>query len=506
LCAAGTWIVASGLSRVDSAGDEAQTSGSGGSILAQRGARMMKFLLAVGLTAAANGALAQEDAAAAQSARTIDSVMRVAYPADKPGASLLAVYHNRVVLRRGYGLAQVGPARPVEPATIFRIGSMTKQFTAVAVLQLVAAGKLRLDARLETVLPNTPPAWRDITIEQLLNHTSGLAAGTEQPDSLDGVPRTVAELLELSQSPPLVFPPGTNWAYSNTGYIVLGAVIERVSGLRYPTYVKQRIAAPAALHVTGYDAGEDSSANRARGYVVQADDTVKSAGFLHMSQVFSAGALTSNVDDLWQWERQLAGGHLVSHGLLERAWSSTQLPDGRQTGYGFGWFSSEIAGHVTHEHGGAINGFSSYALAVPDEQLYVFVLTNRQLDPRSPALATDVTVRIARLLLGDSKRPPAAVAVQGDLSVLAGSYRVNPAVKRVISVEGSVLYSQTPGRPRFTLVPVGLDHFMIAESETQLFFVRDAKGQVIGMRSRPRLGTEQFSPREQAATPPMHTR
>ena len=297
----------------------------------------------------------------------------------------------------------------------------------------------------------------------------------------------------MSRGVPLTFPPGTDWAYSNTGCVVLGAIIERVSGMSYATYIKQRVATRAGLRFTGYDTGDDNNPARARGHVLAADGGVTPAGFLHMSQPFAAGALVSTVDDMWRWEQQLVGGRVVSRTLLDRAWSAGEPPDGRHTGYGFGWFNSEIAGRKTHEHGGAINGFSSYSIAMPDEQAYIVVLTNRQLDPRAAVLVTDVGMRIARVLLGGPKRP--SVATQDDLAALAGSYRLNAAATRAIAVDGNVLYSQGTGRPRFALVPVGTDHFVVEHSETHFFFVRDASGKVIGMRSRPRLGPETFAPR-----------
>jgi D-alanyl-D-alanine carboxypeptidase len=421
----------------------------------------------------------------------IDALLRETYPGDKSGASVLVVHHNRVVLRGGYGLAQINPVRTVTPDVIFRIGSMTKQFTAVAILQLIDAGKLRLDSRVGQLLSETPPPWHDITVAQLLQHTSGLA----DPDLPDNVERdsramTVAEVLNLSRDLPATFAPGTDWKYSNTGFLVLGAIIERTSGLSYADYIKQHIAKAGGLNDTGYDAGDDDNPRRARGYQKGAKGGEQPADFYHMSQPYAAGALVSTVDDLWKWEKQLAAGHLLSRASLEKAWTTGRLPDGRETGYGYGWFISQVDGHRTHEHGGAINGFTSYSLAMPDEGLYVFLLSNRDAN-ETPGVhqPAAIVLEIARTLLGPSKPVHKKIA-PADLSSLTGVYRVDATTKRAITIENGMLYTQSTGRPRFPLTPLGGDHFVIAENDSHFFFKRDASGQVIGMRSRNRTGPE----------------
>jgi CubicO group peptidase (beta-lactamase class C family) len=436
---------------------------------------------------------AQAQSAPPTPAKAIDSLLREAYPADQPGAAVLVIQHDTVVLRRGFGLARMEPAGPVEPEMRFRIGSMTKQFTAVAILQLIGAGKLRLETPVGQVLPETPAVWHDITVAQLLQHTSGLGAEMEQPDSEDPKPCSVAELLAGSRDVPLAFAPGTDWAYSNTGYFVLGAMIERLSGLSYAAYIKQHITTPSGLRNTGYDAGDDDNPRRARGYRFDAAGRAEPAGFLHMSQAYAAGALVSTVDDLWRWEKQLASGRLVSRDALNQAWTAAGLPDGRRTGYGLGWFASEVVGHPTHEHGGAVNGFSSYALAVPDQGVYVVVLSNRQVKAGAPQLVLDLSVRITRMLLGGAPRP--RVAAQQDLASIQGIFRLGGPATRTITAQGDTLYSQATGRPRIPLVPVGRDHFVVEASETHFLFVRDGSGRVIGMRSRPRLGPEQYAAR-----------
>jgi D-alanyl-D-alanine carboxypeptidase len=232
----------------------------------------------------------------------------------------------------------------------------------------------------------------------------------------------------------------------------------------------------------------------ARGYQLAAKGVEEAAEFLHMSQVSAAGALVSTVDDLWRWEKQLATGRLVNQRLLERAWTEARLPDGRGTGYGYGWGISQVAGHRTHEHGGAINGFTSYDMAIPDEGVYVFVLANNDLnETRGAHRPTDIAVKIAHILLGGSTPP--AVPAPKELSSLTGVYRINPQIKRVITVEDGVLYTQATGRPRFRLVPVGIDRFMVVENETYFLFKRDATGHVAGILARGRLGPELYAPR-----------
>jgi D-alanyl-D-alanine carboxypeptidase len=329
----------------------------------------------------------------------LDAIMTKAVPAHGPGASVLVTLDGEVLLRKGYGLADCELEVPMDPRDIFRIGSLTKQFTAVAILQLVQAGKIALADDIRIYVPNTPTNGHKVTLYELLTHTSGIPDYTSQPEweKLMRQDMTVPEILGLVKGKPLDFLPGLSWKYSNTGYILLGAVIEKVSGLSYANYVEQHLLLPAGMNSSSYDQTARLIAHRIPGYVYRRPRWIN-APFLSMTQPFAAGGLLSSVDDMWRWEQALAAGKLVNPTLLQLAYTPAHLPDGHSTGYGFGRFLGHLDSHATIEHGGGIPGFSTYELRVPDANLYVVVFENSLGGMSGPP--SELAQQLGRLVLG----------------------------------------------------------------------------------------------------------
>jgi CubicO group peptidase (beta-lactamase class C family) len=332
-------------------------------------------------------------AAAASPAQTqIDLLLRVAYPENGPGAAVLVRQGDRILVRQGYGLADLRHRVPLAPDRVFRIGSITKEFTAAAVLQLVAAGKLHLDDEVARYVPSFPTHGHRITIAQLLSHTSGIPNYTAEPRfrTIPTVPLTRQDIFDLIKDRPLNFEPGTDWAYCNTGYVLLGAVIEKVSGQSYAAYLRDHILAPAGLSHTAFGEQENLLAARAAGYSRTATGHWVGAVDLSVTQADAAGALVSDVDDLWRWEAALEEGRIVRPDLLALARTPVSLSKGEdRPGYGLGWELPTIAGHRAAGHGGTISGYRSYEISVPDLGLFVAILCNcdRPLaDPQDVAL------------------------------------------------------------------------------------------------------------------------
>ena len=316
--------------------------------------------------------------APAQSPESIDALFAKYSQPDSPGAAVIAIRGGKVLYRHGYGLADVEAHTPVTPATNFRLASVTKQFTAMAVMMLVERGKLSLDSPLTRFFPDYPAFGKQITVRHLLTHTSGLKAYEElipASQTKQVKDRDVVDLLEQQTSG--YFAPGSDWRYSNTGYAHLAMIVEKASGMSFAAFLKKNIFGP--LHMAGTVAFEDGIStvrNRAYGY------SEKGAGFERTDQsvtsaVLGDGGIYSSVDDLMKWDQALYTTKLVSAGMLAQAWMPMVTSSGKPSNYGFGWEIGEWHGLRTERHGGSTVGFRTHILRVPDREFTVIVLINR---------------------------------------------------------------------------------------------------------------------------------
>src|SRR5437868_163680 len=247
--------------------------------------------------------------------RTVDSLAKAFLAArEAPGVSIVVDRGRYTLISEGYGLADMESSVPATPHSVYRIGSITKQFTAAAVMQQVEAGRVRIDDSIGAYLPSLPARWRQATVRQLLNHTSGIPSYTDLgPRWLKriGEPMSPDSLVALTANDSLTFAPGTGWRYDNSGYVVLGMLVEKVTGKPYAQYLKERLFAPLGLSETMYCSNGPIIPHRAQGYGKDSSGW-RNAAFIDMSQPFSAGALCSSALDLARWNQALAGGRVVS--------------------------------------------------------------------------------------------------------------------------------------------------------------------------------------------------
>ncbi len=425
--------------------------------------------LLVLLLAAALPAAAAKPAAPAQE---IDALLAKAIPADGPGVAVIAVKDGKTVFRKAYGMANLELGVPLVPDSVFRLGSITKQFTAVAVLMLAEEGKLSLSDPITKYLSGYPMHGHVITVEHLLTHTSGIRSYTGLPGYMTGpkirADLTTAELVEVFSKEPMDFAPGAEWRYNNSGYVLLGAILEKVSGKPYGELLAERIFRP--LGMTSTRVGDEGPilAKRAAGYT-RDGETVANARFLSMTQPHAAGALVSTVDDLALWDAALYTEKLVKKESLEKAWTPAVTRDGKPTRYGYGFGVSTLRGARSIEHGGGINGFSTYAVRLPDEKVYVAVLANSDGPAADPGT---LGKEIAAIVIG--KPFPARVPVPVDPKLLerwAGVYRFDAQTTRTITVDGGKLFSQRSGGPRLELKPLSASEFFFDGSLTRISFV-----------------------------------
>ncbi len=318
---------------------------------------------------------------AAARARIDDDVAAILKAAGGTGATVAIVEDGTTVYVRGYGLRDIAAALPAQADTHYEIGSITKQFTAAAILQLKSAGKLGLDDRLSVYLPSAPHAAA-VTIRQLLSHTSGIHEYLEGAHVVDRAakPATFAQLMALVAKKPLDFKPGTKWAYSNTNYIILGRVIEVVSKQPYEAYVREHLFGPAGMTNTATIADEAHLSNMAHGYRTSNGKTVP-AKPLDDSFAWSAGNIVTTVADLQRWNAALMSGKIISPADYTLMTTPQRLPSGASSDYGFGMAVDSFEGQPRIWHNGGTFGFAATSQFFPKQALRVIVLTNDEDGP-----------------------------------------------------------------------------------------------------------------------------
>jgi CubicO group peptidase (beta-lactamase class C family) len=422
--------------------------------------------------------LASPLAAAPASNESLDRYLSKIYPAAEPGAAVLVTQNGKVLLRKGYGMANLEHGVPITPETVFEVGSVTKQFTAAAILMLQERGKLSVQDDLTKYLPDFPTQGKKVTLEDLLHHTSGIPSYTGMAEWIPKMREdlSVDQLIGIFQGKPLEFDPGTKWAYDNSGYVLLGAVIEKVAGKSYERFIEDEIFQPLGMTHSYYGSWTDVIPHRAAGYDKENDHFINTP-YLSMTQPYAAGSLMSTVDDLALWDRALTSGTLLKKESLDRAFTSGQLTSGQLTRYGYGWTLHDLAGKRVIEHGGDINGFSCDVLRIPEAGIFIVVLTNNT----EAALRPDaVTSRIAAHLLG---RPltegPSLNLDAKSMDEYTGVYRTGDTTRYVIA-DGGKLYAQRQGGTRRELWAMDRDTFVYAMANTAVHFHRDAQGKITG--------------------------
>jgi CubicO group peptidase (beta-lactamase class C family) len=359
-------------------------------------------------------ALQTERVSAQVFANQIDSIFSSLKSTTAPGAAVLVIRHGEPVFRRGYGVTDLRTLRPIDAETDFRLASFTKQFTAMCIMLLVHDGKLHYDDHLTDLFPEFPAYGLPITIRSLLDHTSGLPDYEEilsrqypnTPD--DQIPQIhdagVLKLLEQQTAPK--FPAGSKWEYSNSGYVVLGLIVEKVSGKPFGEVLEERIFMP--LHMTGtlaYEKGKNVVPHRAYGHTKEKDgwsETDQSS----TSATLGDGGIYSSLDDLVKWDLALRDHTLLTEAEMRPALSlvgptngSAKNADGSPVSYGFGWYLDPYHGHKRMWHSGETVGFRTMIQRFPEDELSIMVLANRaDINPGELAL------KVADLYLGDRPR------------------------------------------------------------------------------------------------------
>jgi CubicO group peptidase (beta-lactamase class C family) len=386
--------------------------------------------------------------------------------------TVLVARGSEVILSKGYGSANLEWNVPNTPSTKFRLGSVTKQFTAASILLLAERGKLTLDDPIKKHIPDAPKEWDNITIFNLLTHTSGIPNFTSLPDyrtlKLDETP--VAKTIGSLRDKPLDFLPGEKMSYSNSGYLVLGHVIETVTGASYEKCVTDNIFTPLGMKDSGYDSNRTIIARRAAGYMPSAAGPVH-AGFIHMSIPHAAGALYSTTEDLLRWQQGLFGGKVISPASLAKM--TTPFKDD----YALGVVVRTASGRKVVQHGGGIDGFNTFLAYYPDDKLTVAVLAN--INGQTPNQIATKLADLAHGGLGQltSDRKEIALPV-ATLSKYVGTYELQPGVDMLIRLDGDHLTTQLTGQQQFPIFAESETKFFLKVVDAQVEFIKDASGAV----------------------------
>jgi len=402
----------------------------------------------------------------------LDEYLAKCVEVEQFSGSVLVSHAGQTVLAKGFGWANVEHQVANTPQTKFRLGSITKQFTAAAILLLQEQGKLDVHDAVEKHLSDAPQAWEAVTIHHLLSHTSGIPNFTDFPEYSQTlmVPATLEQTIARFRDKPLEFAPGERFNYSNSGYLVLGAIIEKSSGKTYEAFVQENICEPLQLRDTGYDHLAPVLAHRAAGYDRQSEGVVNAA-YLDMSIPHAAGALYSTVEDLGRWDQALTAGKLLS----ARSFAAMYTPV--KGDYAYGWTVRSKAGRKEIAHGGGVNGFNSYILRYPEEKACVVVLSNV-----APAPTERMAHDLAAIVFGEPYTPPKqrqVAKIDPNLyDTYAGRYQIKPEVILTIERSGDRLLVQTAGQPTLEILPASETEFFFKVVDAQIKFVRNDQGRV----------------------------
>jgi CubicO group peptidase (beta-lactamase class C family) len=379
-----------------------------------------------------------------------------------PGVSIAVVRGSDTLVMKGWGLADLENDVPATAQTVYRIGSITKQFTAAAVMQLVQDGKVKLDEPIGTYLPTLPEAWRAATVRQFLNHTSGVPSYTDVGQRWVrrwGEAMSPDTIVAITAGDTMWFKPGTSWRYDNTGYVVLGMLVEKVTGHSWADEMGSRFFKPLGMTSTENCRQAPLIRHRAQGYEFVKGQW-QNTPYLEMTQPYAAGALCSTVGDLAKWDHALGTGRVVS----AESYSQMTTPTGAAAPrhYGFGLMQDTLAGQRVIRHSGGINGFISDNAWFPGVQMSVTVLTNS-----GSARANDLLNQVARAALGvPLVRPPKRVALSvAELERYAGTYAMmlpGGAKDFRFFVKDGQLFGQLEGQAANPVIPYGNNTFGVA--------------------------------------------
>lgn len=423
-----------------------------------------------------------------------DKVLSMQFPGGAPGVTVLAARNGEILYHKAFGTANLEADIPMQTDHVFRIGSVTKQFTAIAILQLVEQGKINLQDEITRFIPDYPTQGHRITIEHLLTHTSGIQSYTSMKDfeKILSTDMTPMQLIDIFKNEPMRFDPGTKFEYNNSGYILLGYIIEVVTGQSYGEYVEEHIFKPVGMTNSFYGSAGRIIKNRV-GLYSKSHDGYQNTPHLSMTVPYAAGSILSTVGDLYKWHRALQNGEMVKKESLQLAYTPYALKDSTEIDYGYGWAFGFVQGSPAIEHGGAIHGAKSMAIHVPEYDVYVAVLANCDcietggIAAKLAAFAMDQPYTFEEITLSDQ-----------ELKSYVGVYENTDGELRVISFSDGKLFSKRGKNEPFHIHPFQHDRFYFDDALVTIDFIRNDRGEIETLITKSRNAVEKWIRTEKA--------
>lgn len=418
--------------------------------------------------------------------KIVDFLFERAIKENYPGASVLIAQDGRILYENGYGLANIEKIIAVEPRTTFRIGSVTKQFTAAAILKLEQDGKLSVQDKLSKYIADFPRG-DEVTLHHLLTHTSGIVSFTSDPDFVNKVAGDISteEMIDWIKSLGYMFSPGESWSYCNSGYFLLGYIVEQVCGNTFDAYMKQTFFEPLDMHHSGvYHKGLDLP-DEAIGYSYENGKPVLAIDW-NMDFAGGAGNLYSNVGDLFKWNEAIFSGDLLSSASLTAAFTPATLNNGEQaqamgSGYGYGWSIGNLRGQQIISHGGGLPGFNTALARLPEKNMTVVVLSNclSNIPNLSPGQISQDIMEIYHYesMTKQEERSISTTVTTSSYDDYVGKYDYGQALM-TIRRSGNRLLAQLSGQAEYEIFPSAPDKFFWKIADAQIEFVRDENGRV----------------------------
>ena len=401
--------------------------------------------------------------------KDVDAYLKSEYPSDGPGVSFLIAKDGKPIYQKAFGMANIELNVPMTTKNVIEIGSITKQFTAVAILMLEEQGKLNIKDDITKYIPDYPTHNKKITIHQLLNHTSGIKSYTSMSNFLSNArtDMTPLELIDVFKNEPMDFEPGEKFLYNNSGYILLGYIIEVVSGETYAEFLDNHIFKKLGMSNSYYGSMKKIIPNRASGYSPSGDGYVN-ADYLSLTLPYAAGSIMSTTDDLLKWQNALNNNRLIKKESYEKAIHGSTLNDGSHIPYGYGLGEDKVNGSPSIQHGGGIFGYTTMGIYLPDEKVFVSGLTNCDCKDISA-----VTSRIAAIAIGkpypDKKN--AIKLSESEMKKWVGAYQFDENTIRHITFNDGQLYSQREGSTKMEIYPMSKTNFIFDGGMTQYSFI-----------------------------------
>jgi CubicO group peptidase (beta-lactamase class C family) len=453
---------------------------------------MKKTILMLAFCAALfSSSSAQQDTSLATA---FDNILKEEFSLNGTGVTVLVSARGKIIYKKALGMANIELNVPMQTDNVFRIASITKQFTALAILQLMEQGKLNLQDEITRFIPGYPMQGAKINIEHLLTHTSGIQDYANMKDTTQRgrTDVTPVQMIQYFQNQPMRFAPGSKYEYSNSNYFLLGYIIEKITGKTYGQYLEDNFFRPLGMNNSFYSSDTRIINHRAAGYT-QGEKGIENASAISMTHPYAAGAILSTVGDLFKWNEAIQSYKLVKKETLDKAYTRYKLTGGKESNYGYGFRFGYIQESPSIWHGGLINGFMTMAMYLPKENVYIAVLSN--CNCVSPERAT---AKLAAVTIGKPYSYTEISVNKSALQLYEGVYENENGDELLMSVAGGKLYLQRGNSPKTIVKAFKKDNFFFQDPMITAEFTVDKTGKIDMLIIKNRNGNEVWKKSEKS--------